>query len=180
MSRNVVPCTQPAGQGNHFDLIPTVQMESQHSVGVPTYRDFPRFVIISEKSRPEVGSRVKIFTQKLPFWKKTLTGKFSKIVFRKDSWRHRSTSCVQIWWNLADRKSVKSCVIYLTKNSARSPALVSARIAPKICQGNIPRIPQILSKSVHFRRSYSRTREHRWNAPWSVSNTRRSYSFFAE
>ena len=33
-------------------------------------------------------------------------------------------------------------------------------------------------KSVHFRQSYSRTRERRWNAPQSISNSRRS--FFAE
>jgi len=30
---------------------------------------------------------------------------------------HRSTSCVQISWNLDDGKSVKSCVAYLTKNT---------------------------------------------------------------
>ena len=42
------------------------------------------------------------------------------------------------------------------------------------------RVPQISSKSIHFRRSYSRTREHRSNAPQSVCNTRRSLSFFAE
>jgi len=39
-------------------------------------------------------------------------------------------------------------------------------------------VPQISSKSVRFRRSYSRTRERRWNAPQSISNTRRS--FFGE
>ena len=39
---------------------------------------------------------------------------------------------------------------------------------------NILVFPQISSKSVHFRRSYSRTREHRWNAPQSISNNRRS------
>ena len=33
------------------ELIPTVQMESQRSIGAPTCHDFPRFVIISEKSR---------------------------------------------------------------------------------------------------------------------------------
>jgi len=32
-------------------------MESQHSAGVPTCHDFLRFVIVSEKSRPEVGNR---------------------------------------------------------------------------------------------------------------------------
>jgi len=41
---------------------------------------------------------------------------------------------------LADRKSVK-CVIYLTKNfGSLSPALASARIAPKICQGQLQTI----------------------------------------
>jgi len=36
----------------------------------------------------------------------------------------------------------QSCVVYLTKNktSARSPALASARIAPKICQGQLQTI----------------------------------------
>ena len=34
------------GQGNHFEFIPTVSMESQHSTGVPTCHDFPRFVIV--------------------------------------------------------------------------------------------------------------------------------------
>jgi len=29
--------------------------------------------------------------------------------------RHQSTCCVQISWNLADGKSVKSCVVYVTK-----------------------------------------------------------------
>jgi len=48
---------EPAGQANDFVLIPTVQMESQHSIGVPTCHDFPGFVIISEKSRLEVGNR---------------------------------------------------------------------------------------------------------------------------
>ena len=45
------------GQRNHFEFIPTVSMESQHSTGVPTCHDFPRFVIVSEKPIPEVGNR---------------------------------------------------------------------------------------------------------------------------
>jgi len=64
MSMNVVPCAQPAGQGNDFELIPTVQMESQHSVGAPTSRDFPRFVIVSQISRPEVGSRCDVIKKR--------------------------------------------------------------------------------------------------------------------
>ena len=39
------------------EFIPTVSIESQHSTGGPTCHDFPRFVIISEKSIPEVGNR---------------------------------------------------------------------------------------------------------------------------
>jgi len=56
-SQNVLSRTEPAGQANDFDFIPTVQMESQHPTGAPTCHDFPRFVIISEKSRLEVGNR---------------------------------------------------------------------------------------------------------------------------
>ena len=48
MSRNAVLCDQPAGQGNDFELIPTVSMESQHSVDGPTSRDFSSIYIIRE------------------------------------------------------------------------------------------------------------------------------------
>jgi len=47
--------------------------------------------------------------------KTTPCGKTLKISFRKDSPPSTSTICVQISWNLADRKSVKWCVIYVTK-----------------------------------------------------------------
>jgi len=47
--------------------------------------------------------------------------------------------CVQISWNLSNGKSVKSCVIYWTKKNKKtspgSPAVATARIAPKISQG---------------------------------------------
>ena len=71
------------------------------------------------------------------FWKNDPYGKIFKILFRKFSSRHRSTCCVQIFRNLAwlaDGKSVKSCVVYLTKKSPGSPAVVIVRITPKICQ----------------------------------------------
>jgi len=74
----------------------------------------------------------------LRFLRKDNYGKIFKIMF---SSRHRSTCCVQIPWKLADGKSVKPCVIYLTKNFAwLSSAVVTARIAPKICQGQPPTI----------------------------------------
>jgi len=80
---------------------------------------------------------LKIFPEKLPFSKKTPYGEIFKILFRKDSPPYGSMSCVQISWNLADRKSVKSRVAYQKKISARSVVLASARIAPKICQGQL-------------------------------------------
>jgi len=138
MSRNVVSCTQPAGQGNDSELIPMIQMESQHSVGWPIYHDFRRFVTISEILRPE-SEVVENSRPKVAFLeKKSPYGQIFIDVFHKDSWRHRSTSCVQISWKLT-----KSCVIYLTKKnkiSARSPALAAARITPKICRGQLQTI----------------------------------------
>jgi len=100
------------------------------------------------------------------FGKTTHYGKTFKILFESF---HRDTDqrcCIQISWNLADGKS---CVIYLTKNSPASQTVATARIAPKICQGQPPTmyssVLQISPKSVHFRRSYSRTRKHRQIAP---------------
>ena len=128
-----------------------------------TCRDFPRFVIISEKSRPEVGSRVKIFIQKLPFGRKRpLWANFH--TFSEGIHGDRSTSCMQISWNLAHQKSVKSRVAYLTKKTKKSPrsrfCADRAQILAGPATNNVLRAPQISSKSVHFRQSYSRTREH--------------------
>ena len=145
-------------------------MESQHSVGVPTYHDFPRFVFISEKSRPEVGSRWRCSRNSWPFWKKTPYWQIFINVFRKVSSSLRSMSCVQILWNLAERNSVKSCVIYLTKKKqnfcSRSRFCADrAQNQSGPAPGNMLGESQISSKSVHFQQSYSQTRECRWNAP---------------
>jgi len=57
---------------------------------------------------------------------------------------HRLTDrrcCVEISWNLSKGRSAKSCVIYQTEKneiSAASQTLSTARIAPKICQGQLP------------------------------------------
>ena len=112
---------------------------------------------------------LKIITQKLTFWKKDPYGQIFKNLFRKDSRWHRSTYCVRISWNLADRKLVKSCVIFRTKNIG---SLFRSCFCPDRAQNlsqpaldNILKVPHISTKSVHFRQSYSRTSEHRWNAP---------------
>jgi len=103
--------------GNHFELIPMVQIESQHSTDVPTCHDFPRFVFVSQISQPVVESRWRFSVHAkvdVFFGKKAIYGQFSK--------------------NLRVR------VIYLTKKIkilAHSPALASAWIAPKICHGQL-------------------------------------------
>ena len=134
-SQKVLSYTEPADQANEFELIPTVRMESQHSIGVPTSHDFPRFAIISEKSRLEVRNRWR-WSRYGFFWKKRpLKGKFSKNYSKRI---HHVTE---------SRLVCKFCEIWLTgnqqsralftwqknKTSARSPTLASARITPKIC-----------------------------------------------
>jgi len=81
-------------------------------------------------------------------------------LFQRNSPRLRTKSCVQISWNLADRKSAKSCVIYLTKKQnfrKLSRSWLCADRAQNLsgpAPNNILGVPQISSKSVHFRRSY--------------------------
>jgi len=56
---------------------------------------------------------VEDFRPKFAFLKKTPCGKIFKIMFRKDSSRHRSTSCVQISWNLAYGKVLRLSPSYV-------------------------------------------------------------------
>jgi len=135
------------------------------------------------------GSRWRCSSKSWSFLeKRPLTGKFSKM-FSERIHGDRSTSCVQILWNLADQKSVKSCIAYLTQKPKFQLALLlsllrgsrpkSTRVSSRQYTRRLG-VPQISSKSVHFWRSYSQTLERRWNVPQSVSNTRRSYGFFSE
>jgi len=181
MSRKVLSCMEPAGKANDIDLIPTVWMESQHSIGAPTCHHFLRFVIVSEKSRPEVGNR---WRWSRFFWKKRpIRGKFSQKFpkgFTMSQNHVLSAYFVKFGW-LEIRKVVR----YLPDKKQNFRKLSRYRFCMDRAQNlsgpapnNILGVPQISSKSVHFRRSYSRMREHRWNAPQSISNTWRS--FFAE
>ena len=77
------------------------------------------------------------------FWKTTPYGKVFKIMFRKFSSRHQSTCCIQTSWKMADGKSVKSCVVCLTKKKQNRRTLLlsllrgshpkSARASPGQC-----------------------------------------------
>jgi len=98
--------------------------------------NFCRSIITAELWRPVAARRWRNLEFFLRFLEKTTHyGKIFKILFQEDSSSHLSTCYVQISWNLVNRKSVKSCVAYLTKNnknSPGSPALATARITPKI------------------------------------------------
>jgi len=151
-------------------------IDSNGITGKPTFRrwsncrEFSSIYTVRELWGPEVESRSRFFQESCLFWKNDpLRGNF-QIFFRNDSPPRASTCCVQISWNLADRKSVKSRIAYLTKKNFRS--LSRSRLCtdrtqnlPRPAADNVLRVPQISSKSVHYRRTYSRTREHRWNAP---------------
>jgi len=186
--KNCSLCARATGQGNHFEFISTVSVERQHSTSGPTCHDFPRFVIVSEKSRPEVGNRWLWSSQNGGFLgKKTPYGQIFINVFQSPNRGHRSTSLcadfVKFGWpevgeiarRLMDKKKQKFGSPSHCRFCADRAQNLS-RTAPNNSLG----VPQISSKSVHLRRSYSRTREHRSNAPQSVCNTRRSLSFFAE
>jgi len=110
--------------GSDFELIPAVKIKTKNFVV-----NFRRSVIIAELWRPEVARRYNFLETFWVFGRTTLYVKIVKILFRKFLSRHRSTYCVQIL-------SVKSCIAYLTKNniSPGCPAVVTNRIAPKICQ----------------------------------------------
>jgi len=175
-------CMECTGPRNEFELISTVKMETRFPTEGSFGNNFRQSMIIAELWRSEVAKIFKFlrFCRKTtPYWE------LFKILFRKDSSRHWSTCCVHISWNSSDGKSVKSCVAYRTKKnkiSPGSPSLATARIALKICQSQPPRMysecsMQISSKSVHFRRSYSRTRKRRQRALGSESKIRLKPSF---
>ena len=99
-----------------------------------------------------------------------LTGKFSKI---RSERIHRDTDprivCKfrEIWstgsrWNRALLTWQKQNFRWLSRSRFCADR---ARNLPGPAANNVFRVPLISSKSVHFRRSYSRMREHRSNAP---------------
>ena len=139
--------------------------------------NFRRSVIIAQLWRPEVFARPGNFVSNLRFLEKSpLKVKFSKfcsVSFHPlTDWR----CCARVSENLSDGKSMKSCVIRVTKKiSAASQTVATAFIAPKICQAS-PNIWltlfQISIKLVYFWRSYNRTREDRfWSALFTTNGS---------
>jgi len=182
---NVVSCTQPAGQENDFELIPRVQIESQYSVGWQTCHDFPRFVIISDTSRPEAevveDGRPKVaFLEKSP-----LTFKFSKMfskMIHGDIDPRLVCKFREIW--LTGNRQSRALFTGQKKTKFRLalPLSLSHESRPKSARASSRQYTQSAQNFIRIRiralpggGGYSRTREHRWNAPQSVSNTRRSF-----
>jgi len=78
--------------------------------------NFRRSVIIAELWQPEVARR-STFSRNFCFFGTTIPyGKISK--FCSESFHHNTNWCVQISWNLANRKSMKSCTACQSKNFA--------------------------------------------------------------
>jgi len=110
--------------------------------------------------------------------KRRLTAKISKFCSGSFNRHTDRRCCVQISWNLADGKWVKSCVIYLTKNKNKISR--ASQTVARYCADRAQNLPgpapnnvliiliivlQVSSKPVYFQWSYSWTREHRQNAP---------------
>ena len=139
--------------------------------------NFRRSIIIAELWRPGVSRRWIFFLFFCVFGKTTFTGKFSKFCSERNSPLYRSTCCVQISWNLADGNRQSRALFAWQKFSLPLCSYIAAWIATKICQGQrqtigLLKVIRISFKSVHFRRSYIRTREHRQNAHESESRIR--------
>ena len=140
---------------NDFELIPTVKGETMHPVEGFS-NEFPSIYnhcgVMTISSRKTL-KKVSIFAF---FGKTTPYGKIFKILFRKNLSLHRSTCCVQISWNLADGKSVKSCVAYLSKRqnfawfSSSRYCTDRSQNLPRPASDNVLRVLEISSKSVHF------------------------------
>ena len=152
-------------------------METRHSVETYFVREFPaiyyRCGVLAAGSRQNWN----IFEKYLRFFGKSdpLWWNFENSVQKVYIATPIDVVVCKIREKLSDGKSVKSCVIYLTKKQ-HFGSLSNCRY----CADRAQSLPgparniwlktfQILSKSVHFQRSYSRPRKGRQNAPWSES-----------
>jgi len=147
---------------------PHVKMETRHPIEGQFGSEFPAIcnhcVVMTAWSR----KTWKFCEQFLCFFfeKRPLMVKFSEFYFECLHGDTDRRCCVEMSWNLSDGKSAISCVIYLTKNfgclwNCRYWA-DRAQNLPGSAPSNVTTLLLTLSKSVNFRRSYSRTREHRF------------------
>jgi len=130
-----VSCTKCTGQGNDFELISTVEIETRNPVEGYFGGEFP--AIYNDCGVRAAWCRKMLKIKKCDFWeKRRLTVKFSKFCFEsfyRDTDQRVVFKCRDIWptgnrWNRA--------LLTWQKISPCSPAVAAAaRIAPNICQG---------------------------------------------
>ena len=170
-------CTECTAQRNDFELIPTVEMETRNPVEGYFPREFPAICNHCGVIAAWTRNTLKYFEIFAFFGKTTHYGKIFKILLWKFLSRHQSMCCVQISWNLADGKSVKSCVAYLTKKQfrlalqlslLRGSRTKSVRASLWQYTQNAPDFILIGSVSAKV----TRTCEHSQNEPYSESNIR--------
>jgi len=130
-----VSCTEFTSQGNDFELILTVKMETRHPVEGLFGSKFPAIcnhcVVMAAWSR----KTLKFCEKFLRFFGKTTPyGTILKILSRKFSSWHRSTlSCSNVVKFF--RRKIGEIVRYLVDKKFRLPQTVAtARIASKTCQ----------------------------------------------
>ena len=163
-----ISCAERRGQGRDFELILTVKMKSRHLVEGQFSSYYRRTVIIAESHRPGVAWPG-IFVINFCVFEKTPYSTIFIILFRQFSSPYWSTS---LCWNFVKfiRQEIGEIVRYLPHKQKKQKfgCLSNCRYCadraqnlPEQAPDNVLTVLQISSKSVHFRRSYSRTREHR-------------------
>ena len=148
-------------------------MKTRHPVEGYFGSEFRRSVIIALLWWPEVARYGNLLRNLCVFWQNDpLRWNFQNSVPKFFTALPRSTLLCSYFVKCCGRwKLVKSCsVIYRTKKTEKQNfACLSnagyytdrAQNLPERTPNNILRVLHVSSKSVHFRRSYNRTREHR-------------------
>jgi len=116
------------------ELIPTVTMESRHSVDGPTGCDFSSIDIVRELWGPEVGSHSRFF-QKLLFWKKNdpLWGNFQNFVPKGFTASQIHVLCANfVKFGRPKVGEIARCLPDQKKNKFQLS--LSLSLLPKICQ----------------------------------------------
>jgi len=145
-------------------------MESEHSADGPTSREFSSIYIVRElwglKSKV-----VEDFPVKLPFLKNDpLRENFHNFVPKGFTASRIHVLCENfVTFGRPEVGEIARCLLdKKTKFRLALSLSLLRRSRPKSARpaaNSVLRVPQISSISVYFRQSYSRTREHRSNAP---------------
>jgi len=148
-------------------------METRHPVEGYFGSEFLSIYNLHEVTAAWSWKMLKILGKILHFLeKRPLMDKFLKILFQNHSLRHRWTVLYHVVfkfreiWGMGNRWS-RSCVTYLTKEKQNFAWFSYSRYCVDCAQnlpgpgaGNVLTVLQISSKSVHFRQSYTWTREY--------------------